>query len=63
MMLSPAMKAAEARRPNILFILADDLGWGDPSCYDWYRENLPGGPPDWRSFGCSPFDAIAAAVN
>ncbi len=26
-------KAAAASRPNILFILADDLGWGDLRCY------------------------------
>ena len=25
--------AAEASRPHVLFVLADDLGWGDPSCY------------------------------
>src|SRR5215217_2421167 len=27
-------------RPNIIFILADDLGWGDLSCY---------GRPDYRT--------------
>lgn len=27
-------------RPNILFILADDMGWGDLSCY---------GRPDYRT--------------
>src|SRR5215217_7764412 len=27
-------------RPNVLFILADDLGWGDLSCY---------GRPDYRT--------------
>lgn len=31
---------AAAPRPNILFILADDLGWGDLSCY---------GRPDYRT--------------
>lgn len=25
--------AATSARPNILFILADELGWGDLSCY------------------------------
>jgi arylsulfatase A-like enzyme len=32
-----------ARRPNLLFILADDLGWGDLSCYgrpDYQTPNL-----------------------
>ena len=35
-----APPAAAAERPNILFILADDLGWGDLSCY---------GRPDYRT--------------
>src|SRR3954467_11862628 len=28
------------RRPNVLYIMADDLGWGDLSCY---------GRPDYRT--------------
>ncbi|HEY0730445.1 MAG TPA: sulfatase-like hydrolase/transferase [Pyrinomonadaceae bacterium] len=32
--------AAKDSRPNIIFILADDLGWGDLSCY---------GRPDYRT--------------
>src|SRR5262245_61414703 len=36
-----AGNAAPAQRPNILFILADDLGWGDPSCYGNSRFETP----------------------
>ena len=34
------LEAAERRRPNVLFILADDLGYGDLSCY---------GRPDYQT--------------
>ena len=35
LLLAPlaALHAADASRPNILFIIADDLGWGDLRCY------------------------------
>ncbi len=39
----PRLSHAETRRPNILFILADDLGYGDLSCYgrpDYQTPNL-----------------------
>lgn len=32
-MATPAFGHARARQPNILFIMADDLGYGDLSCY------------------------------
>ena len=38
--LSQVRLAAQKRRPNVLFILADDLGYGDLSCY---------GRPDYRT--------------
>ena len=28
---------APAQHPNVVFILADDLGWGDLSCYGQQR--------------------------
>src|SRR5437762_13422857 len=34
------LRAAIPERPNVLFILADDLGYGDLSCY---------GRPDYRT--------------
>src|SRR5512132_1361821 len=37
---SGVVHAAPAQRPNVLFILADDLGYGDLSCY---------GRPDYKT--------------
>jgi len=40
-MLSPVLAAAVARQPNIVFILADDLGYGDLSCYGQKKFTTP----------------------
>ncbi len=36
-----APKAETQQRPNIIYILADDLGWGDLSCYGQKRFTTP----------------------
>ncbi|MGC9318675.1 MAG: sulfatase-like hydrolase/transferase, partial [Armatimonadota bacterium] len=33
------MPRAHARHPNIIFIMADDMGFGDPGCYG--AEKIP----------------------
>ena len=41
-LLSPALSLAD--RPNIVLILADDMGWSDPGCYGSEIPTRPGYP-------------------
>jgi len=37
----PTARAAEDRKPNIIYIMADDLGYGDLSCYGQQKFETP----------------------
>ena len=72
--LGSFLPTAQAARPNIIFIYADDLGWGDVSCHgaeDWIRtpriDRLAAEGADFAQFNvlspvCSP-SRIAAITG
>jgi arylsulfatase A-like enzyme len=39
--LAATIHAAEPAKPNVIFILADDMGWGDLNCYGNSRIHTP----------------------
>src|SRR5581483_833884 len=41
LLLPPRVSAAEPREPNIILILADDLGWGELGCYGQKKIRTP----------------------
>src|SRR5512137_511688 len=40
-LLAPACLAAETKSPNIVFIMADDLGWSKTGCYGQQKIRTP----------------------
>lgn len=39
--VAPAVAGAQTQRPNIVFILCDDMGWGDLACYGQHYISTP----------------------
>lgn len=38
----PEERSADKQQPNVILIVADDLGYGDLSCYGAHRISTPG---------------------